>query len=390
MKSALVLSLLASTTFAYFADGNPRHREYDRGSLYDLMQFDEGPHAYTKGKMDYREGTARGASTERNEASAATTSATRSAGNRAPLRNTSNGNASGIPQNANAGECYLQVLVPPTYETVQERVMVEEASSRIETVPAQYKWVDEEVVVKEATTRVEVIPAEYKTVTERVLVEPEQEKIIEVPATYKWVEEQVLVRPAHTAWKEGENLLEDVDHRTTGEIMCLVEVPAEYKTVRKRVVDTPATTRVETTPARYETVTKTVLVTPERTREVEVPAEYATVKVRKMVSPETSREIEIPAQYEMVERRVVSDPAHTEWRQVVCETNFTPDVAYEIEARLEEAGYNPGPVDGTIDDATRSSLSQYQRDHNLAQGGITMETIRSLDVELDVPEVASL
>merc|ERR1712146_455781 len=98
---------------------------------------------------DYREGRARVESTDRTQAAASSTSATRSAGNRAPLRNAPNGNASGIPQNANAGECYLQVLVPPTYETVQERVMVEEASSRIETVPAQYKWVDEEVVVKE-------------------------------------------------------------------------------------------------------------------------------------------------------------------------------------------------------------------------------------------------
>jgi hypothetical protein len=66
-----------------------------------------------------------------------------------------------LPPHARPGECYAKVFVPPTFKTVSERVMVKEASDRIEIVPAKYEWVEERVCVKDASTRLVEVPAEY-------------------------------------------------------------------------------------------------------------------------------------------------------------------------------------------------------------------------------------
>ena len=84
---------------------------------------------------------------------------------------------------------------------------------------------EEKVLVKEASERIEIIPAQYEWVEERVLVEAASSRLVEVPAKYAWQEERVVVKPAHTVWKKGNGPIEKVDN-ITGEIMCLVEVPA--------------------------------------------------------------------------------------------------------------------------------------------------------------------
>jgi hypothetical protein len=173
---------------------------------------------------------------------------------------------------ARPGECYARVYIPPQCETVTERVVVREASERIETIPASYETVEERVMVKSASKRLE-----------------------EVPAKYDWVEDKVLVEPAHTEWRHGRGEVEKIDS-ATGEILCLVEVPASYKTVRRQVVSEAATVR-----------------------EVEVPAEYQTIKVTKMVSPPQEKRIQIPAEYENVTMTKKVSDGRMEWKQVTCE-----------------------------------------------------------------------
>ncbi|MDH3559818.1 MAG: hypothetical protein OEN52_02550, partial [Gammaproteobacteria bacterium] len=41
-----------------------------------------------------------------------------------------------LPTNARAGECYAKVMVPAEYKTVEEKVVVAEASEKIEVIPA--------------------------------------------------------------------------------------------------------------------------------------------------------------------------------------------------------------------------------------------------------------
>ena len=286
-----------------------------------------------------------------------------------------------LPTNAQPGECYARVLVPPAYETTSERVLKKAAAERISVVPAKYGWVEERVVKQEAHEHLEIVPATFKNVTERVMVQPETQRIETVPAVYETVTEEIMVEPAKTVWKKGRGPIEKVNH-ATGEIMCLVSVPAVHRTVTKRVVKSPAATRTVTTPAVYKTVTRRVVDQPATTRVISHPAEYITVKVKKLVEPAREQRIAIPAQYQTVAKTFKKSDGYMEWRPILCETNTTPGLVKRIQASLKAQGFHPGPVDGVLGHSTMSAVDAFQSKNRLVSGQLTLETIKALNVSL--------
>lgn len=286
-----------------------------------------------------------------------------------------------LPPGAKPGECYTRVYVPPTYETTTEQVMKRAASEKVEIIPAKFETVEERVLIKEESEKIEVIPATFKEVEERVMVKPETEELTVIPAEYEDVKEQVLVQPAYVTWKKGRGPIEKVDE-TTGEIMCLVEVPAEYKTVIKRVVKKPAQIATVKKPAEYRTVKKVVVDQPASTRAVKVPAEYATIKVQKLVEPARETRVAIPEEYETVTKTVKKTEGHLAWRQILCETNVTPEVVKKIQDALKEAGVYKGPSDGNLGPQTITGITNFQKAKGLPSGQLTMETLRALNVQL--------
>ncbi len=294
-----------------------------------------------------------------------------------------------FPPNAKAGECYARILLPETYSTSEERVLVKEASERFEVVPAQYESGTERVLVKEASTRLEVVPAVYETVTETVTVRPASSRIVEVPATYKTISEQVLDKPATTVWKKGSAssygsaaLSETVN--ATGELMCLVEVPATYKTVKRQVIDTPASTREVTEPAVTKTVERRIVKQPASTREVTIPAVYDDVNITKLVAPASQRRIEIPAEYRTVTKRELVSPAKMEWQTVLCDINATPSNIRALQTALQQKGYSVGGVDGNLGPATLKAVNAYAKSLGIPSGRnyVPMELLKKLDLEI--------
>ena len=330
--------------------------------------------------------------------------------------------ASGLPGNAKAGECYAEYYQAPQYETIEEKILKKEASSRIK-----------------------VSSAKYETVKEQVLVREGSEKVVEVPAVYETVTEKVLERPAYTTWKKGRGPIQRIDH-ATGEIMCKVEVPAQYKTIQRRVLKTPAGTKKITVEPEYKTVSvrklvaspnqesveipaefttytrtiqksqpslswrlvgsdgpgkatgrkmcraeikpstkviyKKVIDTPATVKKIEVPAQYTTVKRRKLVAAATEKRIEVPAQTRQVTRRERTSESTLAWRPVLCETNATPGFVREIQIALKKAGFDPGPADGKIGRGTMRAAENFQRAKNLSTGGLTAETITALGLKM--------
>jgi hypothetical protein len=286
-----------------------------------------------------------------------------------------------FPPDAQPGECWARVFIPPTYQTKSKQVLVRGNSERLEVIPAKYNWVNEKVLVKEASERMEIVPAEYKWVEETVLIQPSSKNLVEVPAKYDWQEEKVLVKEAHTMWKKGRGPIEKVDN-TTGEIMCLVEVPAVYKTVKRKVmVNAPATKEVDI-PAEYKTIKKRVMVKPPRERKIQIPAEYATVKVRKVVTPAQEKRIKIPAEYQTVARTEIASDGHMAWRRILCETNVSPEIISQVQHQLRSKGFNPGDIDGVYGRHTESAIKSYQRKNELAVGGLTHETLKHMGISL--------
>jgi hypothetical protein len=438
--------------------------------------------------------------------------------------------ASLIPPDAKPGECYARVVLPAQYETVEEKVMIKEASEEISIIPAEYGTAEEEIEVIPATKKLtpvpatynevtetievkpairtwktslkkkalpvsktilaaagaggvdlnnsqpgdcykeyfvprkfkkitedilvrsehnetEVIPAEFEIVEKTIVIKPASKEIIEVPAVYEETEEQVLVEAEKTVWKKGQNPAQKVSG-ATGEIMCLVKIPAKYKTIKKRVLKTPATTKIvevaeETQvievkklltdtqiknipmPAVYETiektqleseatfswhhaknevedalkytghqiclteepaetkeVTKIVLDVPARIEEEAVPATYEVVAVQKLVTEAKEVKTPIEAEYKMMEKRKKISATHVGWKRILCQTNMNKDVISKIQSALNEKGYNAGEADGILGKGTKNALDKFQRDNNLATGGITYETLGALNIEL--------
>jgi hypothetical protein len=294
----------------------------------------------------------------------------------------------GLPPNARSGECCARVVIPARYETVAEQVIRKPASSKIDTQPAEFEDVQERVVVKPASKRIEVVPATFDDVEERVMVRPASKRLEPVPATYRTVTEQVVVRPAYQVWKRSSELTPEERLRQNlpadaGDILCLVDVPAESRTVTREVIATPATTREVEIPAEFTTVRKRVVKTPATTREIVEPEEYGTVSVKRMVRPARETRTEIPAEYDTVSKQVLRSPATTEWRQILCETNATPEMLSRIQRALRQAGFDPGRDDGRIDAKTMAAVRAYQQARNLpvdADRYINIATVRALGI----------
>lgn len=308
--------------------------------------------------------------------------------------------AAGYPPNAVPGQCFSRVLIPELTETVSEQVIDLPQTTELRIIAATYDFQQEQILIKEASTHYRVIPATYETVTEQVLVQAALTESRVIPAVYEEYEEQVLVRPAFTTWKPGAGLIGDGGYRRdndgrmygpdgsllqtivqpTGEILCKVEVPPKYKTVtRKRLVSAE---RTEDTviPARYETITKQVVASAPRVEEEIIPAEYTTIRVRREITPMRTETITIPATYKTVERINIVSGGNLEWREVICDTNSTPELIAAVQQALTSRGYSTGNVDGVFGMSTLHAMEKFQRDNGFIVGQLTFQTMDALGI----------
>ncbi len=329
----------------------------------------------------------------------------------------------GVARNAISGQCFAEYVEEAKFRTVTEKVLKQEASEKIVTTEATYEWVNEKILVKEASSRVVKIPAAYETRIEKVMVEPAKQVwkkgrgpaeriddatgeilcLVEIPAQYKKVTKRVLVTAAAT--KEVEipavystqkkrrlvnepqikriaipaifstierrekvsddrfawylNGSKDALGRRTGQVLCKKDFPAKYRTITRKIVNEAATTK-----------------------RIEVPAVFKTVKVRKLVSAASERRIEVPARSKTITRKSRISNERVEWRQILCETNMSPNVVTRVQQALYEAGFNPGIIDGVLGANTLRAVDRYQRKNTLARGGLTIATLESLGVKI--------
>jgi len=432
---------------------------------------------------------------------------------------------------AQPGECYAKVLVPPEYSTETISSLISEASENILVVPAKFsdateqvvlkdastvitaiapvyetveasvvvvesstQWVrggvdsdmgasdgdmgelesagyvladakpgmcfyehykpatieknEEKVLITEATETLEVIPASYTASTKEVLVRPQSNKYLAKPVRFKTVQEKILVEPAKSVWKKGKGLVEKIDN-LTGEIMCRVEIPAVYKEFSRQVVDSapiatlipvpkinktidisvldtdakevrnPVAATYETvetfrtigepsyswasgapgnddemgkhtgkviclkeTPAVIKTFEQTLVKTPGSFEAEELAAVYEEVPVQKLVSNAVITKTPIPAENQTFTKTTKIANSRLEWRPVMCETNLNSEIITSIQKALGENGYEMGGTPGVIDKDMFAAVELFQKDKNLAQGGLTISTIKALGVEL--------
>jgi len=286
-----------------------------------------------------------------------------------------------MPMNPEAGKCYARVVVPAKYKSVSERMMVSPETVSIKTIPAKYNFVTEKVLVKEASQASYVVPATYKTVKEKVLVEDEKRILQTVPAAYKTVTKRIMVKPEGYEWKKGKGALQKVDH-ATGEILCYTKTPAVYKNVQERVIVREASVQEKIIPAKYGTVTKKVIDRPEAVKTRTIPAVYKNVKVKKLVKDAEKMEVVKEAVYKNVYKKELVSNSSTEWAPILCETNASRSSIVKVQKALAKKGFFSGSTDGVIGKKTMAAVRKYQVKNDLATGGLTIETLKSLNISL--------
>ena len=292
------------------------------------------------------------------------------------------------PADAAPGSCYARVLIPETYEIQTEQVLDKPEHTEARVIPATFETVLERVMVKEQAMTYRVVPPVYEIETEQLVVMPEQTETVVIPAEYETFTEQVLVRPSYITWKPGEGLFgrapsgEDNITLATGEVLCRVEVPAQYDTVTRTRLKSPERVETRVIPARFRTVERQVLREPARIVEELVLAEYEEVEVQRLVTPEQQETIVVPATYKTIEKRTVTGGGTVEWREVLCDSNATETKIAEVQRALAAKGYKV-QADGVFGPATLDAMEDWQEKNGLPVGYLTISTVESLGVSPD-------
>ena len=242
-----------------------------------------------------------------------------------------------LPPNAEVGKCYARCFVADKFDFKEEMVVDKPLTHKTQTIPATYKTVYDTVITKASYVRTDEIAAEYETITEDIMVSP---------ATQKWVKGVanagcLSANPADC------------------QVMCLQQVPAVYKKVARKVVKTPAYKQDITVPAEVKIVARQVVDQPARQEQIEIPATYKKV-IRKVL---------------------VRKGGYSEWKEILCGDKLTASKIIAIQQALKDKGYDPGPLDDVFGSQTKAALIKYQRDKNLPEGNLNMETLKSLGVE---------
>ena len=312
--------------------------------------------------------------------------------------------------------------------------------------PDSIKQIPNRVLISEATEKLSTTPATYRKGSESVLTKPAFKRLIEVPAVFKKKQERVLIEAAHSVWQVGTGPIQKIDNQTgeimcridvpaqfkpidvdviaTAPLVTSVSEKPVYKTINIEKLEADAAEKREPVAAQFKSMNKeqiqndggfnwlakrssgadgtptgrvvchqgipakqiayerTVVKTAGRFERTKVDATYEDVAITELVADARSVKIPVPGVNSKVERRTKIADSRFEWQPVLCETNTNGDIIARIQTALKSEGFAVGAIDGVLGKSTLNALEQYQQKNKLAEGGVTMESIKALGVEL--------
>ncbi|NKQ40959.1 MAG: peptidoglycan-binding protein [Sulfurovum sp.] len=327
-------------------------------------------------------------------------------------------------KNAQTGDCYREYFVPRKFAKNSEEILVQSESNETEVLPPEFEIVEKTVTIKPASKELVEVAAVYEEIEEQILIAPEKtiwkkgqnpaQKVsgatgeimclVTVPAKYKTLKKKILKEPATTsvvdtppetkiietkklltdyqvkytsvdavyisvektaleqeaqfAWYSNKNKVDD-KLKFSGQQACLIEEPAENIEVTKMVLDTPARIDTEVIPATFEMAETQELIAEAKVVKTPIEADFKTIAKKKRVTDE-----------------------QIGWKRILCQTNMSQDVIANIQKTLNDKGYEAGEPDGLLGRGTKNAIDQFQRENNLATGGITYDTLGALGIKL--------
>lgn len=284
--------------------------------------------------------------------------------------------------------CFATVRTPAVYEERTERVEIHPAYTFQRQIPAIVEHQRIRVMTKSPETTFRTHAPVYETVYEQVLVEPAREITVNHPAEYtKWTEE-IEVEPAQMVWQQcttkfGRDGAQSAAKYTgsaqkrTGSALCRVQIPAKKRIVHHTKLTAPARTEQVIVPAKYKTVAKQVVKRPSYTLRASINAEYTSVSVRHELVPARYVEERAPPVFKDVTKPVLVAGNTLLRAEVLCDHQTTRAQVAQMQAALVERGYEI-QMDGIYGPETQGAMERFQADHQLAQGYMTLESVRAL------------
>lgn len=98
----------------------------------------------------------------------------------------------------------------------------------------------------------------------------------------------------------------------------------------------------------------------------------------------TVKDTSITSNYRIVEEeiKVITKPGgFTEWKEVICQSDQTPEFYSSLLQALFREGYKVDPNSTIFNQLSKNALVKYQKDNNLPAGQLDMETLDALGVK---------
>jgi len=76
----------------------------------------------------------------------------------------------------------------------------------------------------------------------------------------------------------------------------------------------------------------------------------------------------------------VGDSQKTEWQEILCKADTTPEMIRELQNALNAEGLYKGAIDGKMNGAMTTALTEYQKANGLPTNNLNMATLKKLGV----------
>ena len=249
--------------------------------------------------------------------------------------------AQDLPSNPTPGKCYVKCITKDTFKEVTETYQSNPEYNTLKIVPATYKTVEERVLIKEATKKFVYVPAVFETVEVAYVKKQGRTDLSVIPATFGTDSKTYETYPKTSGWEY--KVLEDCPSVNKDDCVaaCFVEYPAQFRDVSFTTLTSDASTSNNPVPEQTTSYKKRVIKTPARVDEIEIPAEYTTITKQVIDTPAQSVPTTVPSKSATITRTVLDQKGNiSSWEEVDCELlTATPiPIYYESgSARLTNA-----------------------------------------------------
>lgn len=250
-------------------------------------------------------------------------------------------NAQDLPSNPTPGKCYVKCITKDTFKEVTETYQSYPEYKTLRVTPATYRTVEEKVLIKEATKRFVYVPAVYETVDVSYVKKEGRTDLKVIPATFGTSSKTYETYPKTSGWEY--KVLEDCPSVNKDDCVaaCFVEYPEQFREVSFTTLASDASTSNVPVPEQTTSYKKRVVKTPARVDEIEIPAEYTTIKREVVDTPASAVPTTVPSKSSSITRTVIDQKGSiSTWEEVDCELlTATPiPIYYELgSARLTNA-----------------------------------------------------